>query len=116
MNRLTGWDKNNAYCLKCFENGGCPDMDTSRCDFCEHHIAVYDRLARYEDTSLMPEDVVRLNDFSKSQAVKLLEKNGRLKAAINQALSWLTPNLGDGSRAVEKARQYLIAEMEQMEG
>lgn len=86
MNRLTGWDKNNAYCLKCFENGGCPDMDTSRCDFCEHHIAVYDRLARYEDTSLMPEDVVRLNDFSKSQAVKLLEKNGRLRAE-NEPLS-----------------------------
>lgn len=56
--RLTGWDGENAYCLVCFEsnNGdGCKDMDTSKCDFCEHPQAVYRRCATYEDTGATPE-------------------------------------------------------------
>ena len=85
MNRLTGWDGEHAYLLKCFEGGGCPDMDTSKCNFCDHHIAVYDHLAAYEDTGLTSEDVVRLNDFSQSQYAKLLAENGRLKAELDTA-------------------------------
>ena len=50
MDRLTGWDKENAYNLKCFEGEiGCEDMDTSKCDYCEHAQAIYQRLAAYED-------------------------------------------------------------------
>lgn len=57
MGRLTGWDRNNAYCLKCFEGEfGCEDMETSKCDFCPHHLAVYNQLAAYEDSGLTPEE------------------------------------------------------------
>lgn len=105
MNRLTGWDKGNAYCLKCFENGGCPDMGTSKCDFCEHHIAVYDRCAAYEDTGLMPEDVVRLNDFEHSQMAKLLEENGRLRAELDMAWKQLHVEIENEQRLLAKAEK-----------
>lgn len=47
--RLTGWDGENAYILKCFENGGCNDMNTPKCDLCMHNTAVYKKLAQCED-------------------------------------------------------------------
>lgn len=59
MDRLTGWDKGNAYMLKCFEGDGCEDMETSKCNLCEHYLAIFSRLAAYEDTGLMPEEVQR---------------------------------------------------------
>jgi len=50
MSRLTGWDKGNAYMLKCFEgDGGCEDMDTTKCNVCENNYAVFEKLARLED-------------------------------------------------------------------
>lgn len=111
MDRLTGWDNGNPYCLKCFEDGGCPDMNSDKCALCEHEIAIFDRLARYEDTGLTPEEITKMNDFVNSQCAKLLAENCELRASIRQATTWLTPNPGDGSRAVERARQYLIAEL-----
>ena len=62
--RLTGWDRDNAYVRECFERneaeGGCEDMDTSKCTFCEHFLAIFNRLATYEDSGLSPEDTKEL--------------------------------------------------------
>lgn len=75
MARLTGRDKGNAYILKCFEGDGCGDMDTTRCDCCEHNFAICDRLAAYEDTGLTPEEVNRL-------LAQLAESQAREQAAV----------------------------------
>lgn len=75
MDRLTGRDKGNAYILKCFEGDGCEDMDTTRCDCCEHDFAICDRLAAYEDTGLTPEEVNRLR-------AQLAESQARERAAV----------------------------------
>lgn len=59
--RLTGWDKGNAYVRECFERtpelGGCEDMSTSRCEWCEASLEIVRRLAQYEDSGLSPEQV-----------------------------------------------------------
>lgn len=55
MKRITGWDKENAYCLACFAGDGCEDMETSKCDFCDEVQAVYRKCAAYEDTGATPE-------------------------------------------------------------
>lgn len=39
-----------------------------------------DSLAAYEETELMPEEIIKLNDFINSQCAKLLAENTRLKA------------------------------------
>ncbi|MDL2294670.1 hypothetical protein LJC60_08620 [Ruminococcaceae bacterium OttesenSCG-928-D13] len=60
--RLTGWDKDengvpHAYVVKCFAGDGCPDMDTSKCNFCDDLVSTYDKLAAYEDSGLTPGEV-----------------------------------------------------------
>jgi len=65
MDRLTGWEGEHAYNLVCFEGGGCPDMDTSRCDSCENVFAVYDKLAEYEDSGFEPEDVAKFAKYER---------------------------------------------------
>jgi len=69
MKRLTDWDKGNPYCIKCFEDDGCDYMETDECDTCEHHIAIYRKLAEYEDTGLEPSEIADLNHIAE------LEKN-----------------------------------------
>ena len=49
MRRLTGRDSGCPCMLKCFENGGCADMGTLKCNSCEHDIAIFEKLAHYED-------------------------------------------------------------------
>ncbi|MDL2327501.1 hypothetical protein LJC64_02420 [Ruminococcaceae bacterium OttesenSCG-928-A11] len=72
--RLTGWDKDengvrHAYVKRCFEGDGCPDMDTSKCAFCDDLIRTYDKLAAYEDSGLTPDEVKGLScDTSAHQA------------------------------------------------
>ena len=58
MSRLTGRDGENAFILKCFEDGGCEDTDTSKCDYCKHDIAIYKKLAAYEDIG-EPDELVK---------------------------------------------------------
>ncbi len=62
--RLTEWDKEHAYIRECFERneaeGGCNDMDTSKCTYCKYFIAIFDQLARYEDSGLGPDGVAEL--------------------------------------------------------
>lgn len=118
MNRLTGWDKDNAYVLECFErnkdNGGCEDMDTTKCTFCEHFLAIFKRLAQYEDTGLSPEDVVRVNNFEQSQCAKLLVKNGQLQQENEQLKARIIAGVLDSDlvetydgSALDKADQYI---------
>lgn len=57
MSRLTGWDKGHAYMLECFKCDGCEDRGTSKCDFCEHNLAIFEKLAAYEDLG-EPENLV----------------------------------------------------------
>ena len=49
MERLTGWDGEHAFVVKCFEKEGCNHMDSPECIKCPDYMAVFDKLARYED-------------------------------------------------------------------
>ncbi len=54
MERLTAWDGQHAYIVKCFEGRGCEGNigeDASKCINCLHYSAVFDRLAAYEDAA-----------------------------------------------------------------
>ena len=57
MERLTKWENGHAYYPRCFEKpcygGGCVTRD------CPFETAICERLAAYEDTGLMPEEVER---------------------------------------------------------
>ena len=82
MRRLTGRNKEgNSYYKKCFEEPCLGDM-LEDCTKCEYEDKFCERLAQYEDTGLMPEEIVELNDFTKSQCYKLLEKISELEKEI----------------------------------
>lgn len=55
MERLTKWENGHAYYPRCFEKpcygGGCVTRD------CPFETAICERLAAYEDTGLMPEEI-----------------------------------------------------------
>jgi hypothetical protein len=101
MDRLTGWDKENAYYLKCFEGneGGCVNMCSDECFKCEANYETCKRLAQYEDSGLSHEQVkalqleneelrdkyAKLNDFEQSQCAKLLAQLGMLREAAKSA-------------------------------
>lgn len=88
LKRLTSWDKGSAYVRECFERekdkGGCEDMDSEKGNRCSANIDVCHRLAKYEDTKLSPEEVIKLKDFEKSQCSELLAENTQLAISINQ--------------------------------
>lgn len=77
MDRLTGWDKENAYIKECFERkadeGGCDDMDTLKCNSCEANLNICIRLAQYEDTGLEPEQVKGLKQKCEQMKERLQE-------------------------------------------
>jgi len=49
MERLIGRDKGNPYMLKCFENGCCEDMGSTKCHLCKHNNTIFEKLAHYKD-------------------------------------------------------------------
>lgn len=59
MERLTKWENGHAYYPRCFENpcygGGCITRDYP------FETAICERLAAYEDTGLMPEEVLSMS-------------------------------------------------------
>lgn len=59
MERLTKWENGHAYYPRCFEKpcygGGCVTRD------CPFETAICERLAAYEDTGLMPEEVLSMS-------------------------------------------------------
>ena len=69
MERLTKWENGHAYYPRCFEQpcygGGCKLKD------CPFETAVCERLAAYEDTGLMPEEVLP-KDKADEIALKLM--------------------------------------------
>lgn len=69
MERLTKWENGHAYYPRCFEKpcygGGCKLKD------CPFETAVCERLAAYEDTGLMPEEVLP-KDKADEIALKLM--------------------------------------------
>ena len=69
MERLTKWKNGHAYYPRCFENpcygGGCITRD------CPFETAICERLAAYEDTGLMPEEVLP-KDKADEIALKLM--------------------------------------------
>jgi hypothetical protein len=78
MDRLTGWDKGNAYMRECFERtaeeGGCENMCSDKCIICEANYAIFKRLAEYEDSGLMPEQVQDLKQENE-KALERLQKS-----------------------------------------
>ena len=73
-------------CMKC--GNGC-GSDNENCGYCEKPEEAYQMLGAYEETGLSPEEIINLNDFSKSQCAALLSKNGELKqenAELKKAL------------------------------
>lgn len=79
MDRLTKIDGIGANdCIKCFdcniEKAG-PELEN--CGYCEHFNRVLDRLAAYENTGLMPEEVEALKLCQMGKAVaEIKELNG----------------------------------------
>lgn len=98
MERLTGWDGEYPYLLKCFEGDGCEDMETTKCNLCEHNIAIFDRLAAYEDTGLMPEDVEL---YVKCQAQSVSKRELKLSRDIERLQDKLTASQLREQAAVE---------------
>jgi hypothetical protein len=66
MKRLTGWDNGFAYIKECFQRNNtespCEHIETDECVYCEHYHETFRRLAEYEDTDLMPEEVKKLKE------------------------------------------------------
>jgi hypothetical protein len=100
MERLTAWNKigepifnkymGAPYMRKCFENNGCPNMGTDKCNFCEHYIAIFAKLAAYEDTGLSPERVAELG-------------KGNIPAAIDRLVEY------ESLIPLETAREWVNA-------
>lgn len=55
MERLTAWDKGDAYYPKCFDEP-CSGMGCNN-ERCEFRYEKCKRLAQYEDTGLSPEEI-----------------------------------------------------------
>lgn len=63
MERLTGWNKGNAYYIECCardigDRPGAEQCDNG-CAFCDENIKQCELLARYEDTGLTPEEITK---------------------------------------------------------
>lgn len=100
MERLTKWENGHAYYPRCFENpcygGGCVTRD------CPFETAICERLAAYEDTGLMPEELQRafVPDASIKLAAQALgttpERLRELAAADNEGRAAVLPcKVGD---------------------
>lgn len=75
----------------CFINPDDPEGWYSLDDIINHgkydvKLAIAERIAEYEDTGLTPEEIIELNDFSKSQCAKLLAENARLRERLDKAV------------------------------
>ena len=116
--RLTGWDKECAFMCKCFENKGCKDMGTPKCELCEHNLACFNRLAEYEDTGLTPGEISKINDFANSQLKKTLAELQKYKHQEEHGLIVHCPcKLGDAVwgirnfKGVKRPRQGIVSDM-----
>lgn len=72
MTRITDRDNGNPYIKKCFEGDGYPDMSTSKCDLCEHFLAVFEKLAAYEDAGLTPDRAAELAAADRDKRLAVL--------------------------------------------
>ena len=59
MKRLTAWEEGKAYYPECFEEP-CLGMGCEE-EICEFNAKVCETLARYEDTSLTPEQLIEID-------------------------------------------------------
>lgn len=71
MERLTGWDKNNAFFAKCFDEpclgSGCRFVD------CELNELVCTRLAAYEDLGVTPEQIKEIDRLYAEKCREVVE-------------------------------------------
>lgn len=80
MERLTKWENGHAYYPRCFEKpcygGGCVTRD------CPFETAICERLAAYEDTGLMPEQVVNAKTIIESAFADDTSKAERIRKLV----------------------------------
>ena len=97
MERLTEWDKGNAYYLKCFEGdeGGCLNMESDECFKCPDMTEVCRRLAQYEDTGFSPDEIKTLLEALRTAIVK---------APIGEIYKHIVT--GDLNLALDKLAEY----------
>lgn len=74
MGKLTQWDDQGNWCLKGVKWDQLRAGSTITKDVAEKLYGALCKLRDYENTDLSPEEVDRVNDFSKSQAYLLMEK------------------------------------------
>lgn len=76
MDRLTGWDNGHAYFTECFEEPclgmGCVNED---CDF---KFLTCQRLAKYEDIGLTPEQIREIDKFYAEKCREVAELKKKL--------------------------------------
>lgn len=101
MERLTGWDKNNAFFAKCFDEpclgSGC------RNDNCELNELVCTRLAEYEDLGVTPEQIREIDKLYTEKCREVVE----LKRLYEKTFSEL-------EELDDRNREY-VAEIRQLE-
>lgn len=108
MERLTKWENGHAYYPRCFEKpcygGGCVTRD------CPFETEICERLAAYEDTGVMPEEIKSV--FTPDALIKLAaqalettpERLRELAAADKEGRVVFLPDAGDSAGAqIERA-------------
>ena len=74
MGKLTQWDDQGNWCLKGVKWDQLRAGSTITKDVAEKLYGALCKLRDYENTDLSPEEVDRVNDFSKSQASRLMKE------------------------------------------
>ena len=74
MGKLTQWDDQGNWCLKGVKWDQLRVGSTITKDVAEKLYGALCKLRDYENTDLSPEEVDRVNDFSKSQACLLMKE------------------------------------------
>jgi hypothetical protein len=115
MDRLTGWDNENAYYLKCFEGdkGGCISMCSDECFKCHDSNEACKRLAQYEDTGLLPEEVVKLKNSKLMEVVSLNDLLHQENEKYKKRLQ-ISPFGDDKIDELEQALEFIRFENENL--
>jgi hypothetical protein len=77
MDRLTGRNENKAFCSP--KNSGEKCIGVENCSKCELQAKIFQKLAQYEETGLIPDEIEKLQEALKQakEALGLLKNDGK---------------------------------------